>query len=196
MGAMGNGSDDAAFAAEDFSALTELVLTAWASAVARDWSVPAGTLEWSCFDTADHTIDCVFSYALFFASGAQHAYPPFGELHALPGATPADLVEGLRAVTSMLHAVIVAAPANTRSIMFSRRGLLGGPNDFAARGAHEMIVHAHDVCTGLGVALEPPRDICRRLRDHTRDWPIGPEIEPTEDPWSDLLERSGRARLS
>jgi hypothetical protein len=41
-----------------------------------------GTLEWSCFKTADHTVDCVFSYAFFLASRRTDRYPPFGELHA------------------------------------------------------------------------------------------------------------------
>ena len=77
-------------------------MEAWESGLDRDWSVPAGTLEWSCFTTADHTVDCVFSYALFLASRRQDTYPNFTELHALPGASPADLLYGLRAVCTML----------------------------------------------------------------------------------------------
>lgn len=119
------------FTAEDFAALSAFALDAWQSGLARDWSVPAGTLEWSCFETADHTIDCVFSYAFFLASRARTAYPPFGEVHALPEASPADLVD-------------------------------------------------------------PLRELCQRLMDHTADWPFG-EVVRTDDPWSDLLQRSGRA---
>lgn len=188
---------DEPFTADDFDRLSRLVIEAWGSGLDRDWSVPAGTLEWSCFETADHTVDCVFSYALFLASRRQDSYPPFGELHALPEATPADLVEGLRAVSTMLFAVIVTAEPDTRAVV----GLwpvaeTGAPGDFAARGAHEMILHAHDVCTGLGVPFDPPRDLCERLRDHTRAWPMGAPVSPTEDPWSDLLEKSGRPRVS
>jgi hypothetical protein len=182
-----------AFTVEDFDALSRLVLDAWTRGRDRDWSVPAGTLEWSCRDTADHTIDCVFSYALNFASRAQHAYPPFGELHALAHATPADLVEGLQAVTTMLSAVMVTAEPGAQAII--RRfpeAETGGPNDFAARGALEMVLHAHDVCTGLGIPFHPPNDLCQRLRDHTRDWPHAASIEPTADAWRDLLQRSGR----
>jgi hypothetical protein len=85
--------DERSFSPDDFSALSRLVLETWRSAVDRDWSVPAGTLEWSCWKTADHTVDCVFSYAFFLASRRQDNYPPFGELHALPNATPADIVD-------------------------------------------------------------------------------------------------------
>jgi hypothetical protein len=181
------------FTVADFEVVGALVLEAWASAVDLDWSVPAGSLEWSCLQTADHTIDCVFSYALFFASRKQDAYPNFGELHALPGATPSDMIDGLRAVDTMLAAVIATAPPDATAVIFGTADAgLGGPDDFAARGAHELILHGHDVCTGLGLRLDPPRDVCRRLLDHTSRWPRVPPVERTDDPWSDLLERSGR----
>jgi hypothetical protein len=185
-----------AFTSHDLAVLGKLVADSWGSVVDLDWSVPAGTLEWSCWYTADHTVDCVFSYALFLSSGAQDHYPAFGELHALPDAKPSDLVEGLRAVTTMLVAVIDAAPPGTHAIVRLRPApATGGPGEFAARGALEMVLHGHDVCVGLGVSLRPPNDMCERLREHTRSWPIGTDIAPTDDAWSDLLQRSGRARL-
>jgi hypothetical protein len=179
------------FTADDFADLSGMVLEVWGSAVDRDWSVPAGTLEWSCLYTADHTVDCVFSYALFLASRKQDRYPAFGELHALPGATAADVLEGLRAVTNLLSATIAAAGHDVRAVLY--RGINRGPEDFAARGGLELILHAHDVCSGLGLAFDPPQDLCRRLFDHTRDWPgHAATVEPTDDAWSDLLRRSGR----
>src|SRR5687767_3592829 len=96
-----------AFSADDFAALAELVINSWDSARDRDWSVPAGSLEWSCWRTAEHTVDCVFSYAFFLASRAQNRYPAFDELRALSEATPDDLVDGMRAAANMLHGVIV-----------------------------------------------------------------------------------------
>jgi Mycothiol maleylpyruvate isomerase N-terminal domain. len=180
------------FIAEDFAAVSTLALDAWRAGLDRDWSVPAGTLKWSCFETADHTINCAFSYAFFLASRAQTAYPPFGEVDALPEATPADLVDGLRAMTNLLYAIIVAAPPETQAII-SRHPTprTGSPNDFAARGAHELILHAYDISCGLGVPFDPPRETCQRLMDHTAAWPFG-EVVRTDDPWSDLLRRSGR----
>lgn len=183
------------FTVEDFSQLSTLVIDAWEAGLDRDWTVPAGTLEWSCFHTADHTIDCVFSYALFLASRCQDAYPNFGELHALPDATPRDLLDGLRAVTTMLTAVIVTADPDVRAVIWHRpEAETAPPQDFAARGALELILHAHDVCVGLGVPFEPPPGLCARLFEHTRAWPFQPAVEATADPWADLLERSGRSR--
>jgi len=183
------------FTPEDFADLSALVLDAWQSAADRDWSVPAGTLEWSCWKTADHTVDCVFSYAFFLASRRLNSYPPFGELHAFADATSGDLIDGLRAATTMLSSVIAAADPDAEAVIgLWPRALNGRPVDFAARGALEMILHAHDVCTGLGVVFDPPRDVCLRLRDTTNDWPGQAKLPPTDDPWSDLLERSGRPR--
>ena len=189
-------SDDAGFSVGDFDALSELVLARWWSGVELDWSVPAGTLEWGCFTTADHTVDCVFSYAFFLASRRLDRYPDFTELHALPGATPTDLLYGLRGACTMLSSVITTAAPDVRAIIrYAPDPQTGSPADFAARGAHELILHAHDVCTGLDVPFDPPpRDLCQRLWNHTLDWPYQRTVESTGDPWSDLLARSGRPR--
>ena len=184
------------FTPDDFAELAAAVIAAWTDALDRDWSAPAGTLEWSCFTTADHTVDGVFSYALDLASRRRDVYPPFTELHALDGAAASDLVNGLSAVCTMLSAVIATAPSDTRAVIFGIGKLgLGAPHDFAARGGLELILHAHDVCAGLGVPFDPPLDLCARLREHTRDWPGARDTAATADPWSDLLERSGRARV-
>jgi hypothetical protein len=62
------------------------------------------------------------------------------------------------------------------------------------------------VCAGLSLSLAPPADLAARLRDHVATWlwvdgrssppavaPIGGR-PPTDDPWSDLLEGTGRPR--
>jgi hypothetical protein len=182
------------FSPEDFSALSRLVIDTWGSAVDRDWWVPAGTLEWSCWRTADHTVDCVFSYALFLASRRRDSYPPFDELHAFPSATPADLVEGLLATTTMLSACIATADPDVRAVISQRPLRTGSPREFAARGALEMVLHAHDVCAGLGLQFDPPNDVIARLRDAAAGWPGQAALPATDDAWSDLLERSGRPR--
>lgn len=174
------------FTVDDFDWLSRLVLDAWGSAVDGDWTVPAGALEWSCFKTADHTVDCVFSYAFFLASRKTDWYPNWGELHANEGATPADILDGLRAASELLRATILAAPAETQAIIaLGPEPRTGDPQDFAARGGLELILHAHDVCSGLGVPFDPPRDLCERLLTHTGG-------QPAEDPWQALLDRSGR----
>jgi hypothetical protein len=72
------------------------------------------------------------------------------------------------------------------------------PADFAPRGGFELAVHAHDVCAGLGVAFDPPRPLCERLRADVEDWPYWPRspgwtpLAMDGDPWLDILISSGR----
>ncbi|HEX7132202.1 MAG TPA: maleylpyruvate isomerase N-terminal domain-containing protein [Iamia sp.] len=188
-------AETVAFTVDDLEAVGELALAAWGSAVDRDWSVPAGTLEWTCLATADHTIDCVFSYALFLASRKEDGYPAFDLLRALPEAGPADMLDGLRAVVGMLAAVIRTAPPDARATLFGGGGhpVVTGPAPFAPRGGLELALHAHDVCSGLGVEFEPPAGVGARLLAATDGWPgAGAGFTPTGDAWADLLVRSGR----
>ena len=114
-------------------------------------------------------------------------------MHALAGTGPSELVDGLRAVTTMLAAVIRTAAPDARAIIWRRPAPeTGSPNDFAARGGLELILHTQDVCAGLDIAFDPPNDVCARLRDHTQHWPGHVPIDITDAPWSDLLRRSGR----
>jgi hypothetical protein len=191
------------FSRADFDEMARLALDAWRSGRDRDWSVPAGTLEWSCTTTADHTVDAVFAVALFLASRKEDGYPDWGwdELTMGPDATPDHLVEALATVARMLSAVIAVAEPDARAVIWRfPRVEVRGPEDFAPRGGLELVLHAHDVCAGLGIPFEPPADVCARLREHTRGWPhwTSPgwaEPPSTDDPWMDVLVGSGRAEI-
>jgi uncharacterized protein (TIGR03083 family) len=201
---MGKPAELGPFSPEDLRTLGRLVIETWRVGLDRDWSVPAGTLDWSCRKTAEHTIDTVFAPALFLASRNQHAYPVFEDLRPLPEASIADLIDGLRATITMLWAVVITAEPDARAVIRRRPAVeTAGPEDFAPRGALEMILHTYDISSGLDIPFSPPEDLCRRLRDHTSAWPSPVTRErplnqapPTSDPWSDLLERSGRPRLT
>jgi hypothetical protein len=39
----------------------------------RDWARFAGSLEWTCWQTIDHTIDCVYSFGLQIGARAKQA---------------------------------------------------------------------------------------------------------------------------
>ena len=188
------------FSDDDLCVLSEVVSEAWASAADRDWSVPAGSLDWSCLATADHAVDCVYAPAFFLASRRTDAYPEAGgDLTLGPRATPARLVESLAIATRILGAVVRSSDGHERAVIFRRpEVVVAGPDDFVPRGALELVLHAHDVCAGLGVPFEPPADLCLRLREHTRPWPVWTSawqgLRQTDDPWGDLLASSGRCR--
>jgi hypothetical protein len=190
------------FTTGDLDALSELVAEAWLRGEDRDWSVPAGTLEWSCTHTADHAVDTVLAAGFLLAARRLDGYPDMGEPHTVgPHATPGQLVEALRVVTRTTIAVVDAAEraGGVRSLLFTRPHLTAGqPADYPPRAGLELALHAHDVCAGLGVPFEPPGDLCSRLREHTRPWPVWtvvwPGLPAGDDPWGDLLATSGRAR--
>ncbi|HEY3483778.1 MAG TPA: hypothetical protein VGK49_00280, partial [Ilumatobacteraceae bacterium] len=63
------------FTTGDMHELSELIADTWTGAAHLDWSVPAGTVEWSCAQTADHAVDCVYAPAFFLASRRTDDYP-------------------------------------------------------------------------------------------------------------------------
>jgi hypothetical protein len=81
------------FTADDLTFLTAIVSDAWLSAADLDWSVPAGTLDWS-----DRTME-------------------LGD-----DATPESLVESLQMATRVLSALVRDTDPSVRSILFDRLG--------------------------------------------------------------------------
>jgi hypothetical protein len=196
------GSGTERFTPADLAELSTYVATTWGAATDLDWSSPAGTVEWSCLRTADHAVDCVWAPVFFLASRRHDRYPNIGADMAIgEGATPARLLESLEMATRVLTAVIRDTPPDIRSVIFRRPEILvGAPADFAPRAAVELVLHAHDVCAGLGVEFEPDAELCYRLREHTRPWSMWTVVwdgglAQTDDPWHDLLTGSGRARV-
>ncbi len=190
-------SGDEHFDASDMVALSDLVAATWTAAADRDWSVRAGGLDWTCLAAADHAVDCVYAPAFFLASRRVDTFPVAGSnLELGEHATPEHLVESLQIATRLLVSLVAATETDVRAVLFRRGPLLGAPHDFLPRAALELILHSHDVCTGLGVAFDPPRDLCRRLCEHTRPWTMWTSewngLPATGDPWVDLLRGSGR----
>jgi hypothetical protein len=192
--------DPIAFSSEDLKALSHFAIVAWNEGIGRDWSVPAGTLEWSCRTTAEHVLDAALMPALNLASQRLDAYVPLEVLRFSPESTPTDLVDCFRATTTAAWAIIYTAAPEARAVI-RRRPVVetGGRDDFAARCALELALHTHDLCSGLGIRFDPPAELCARLREHTRHWPVAygewSELRSTEDPWGDIIEASGRIRL-
>jgi hypothetical protein len=188
----------AVFSCADLDTLAGTVAQAWRSGSDRDWSVPAGSLDWSCTATADHAIDTVLAPAFFLASRKQDDYPAGGPFTMGPDARPDTLIEGIETASRVLIAVVTVADPDVRAVIWrSPRIETRGPADFVPRGALELLVHGHDVCTGLDVAFDPPTELCERLRAHTQLWPHWgspgwTQLSMTGNPFVDLLRSSGR----
>lgn len=150
-----------------------------------DWEVAAGDLEWSCRRTLDHVADALLFYAVHLAARAGERLPVVRD--GDPERTPAELLGVVDGAAAILAAVARAAPASARG--FHPAGM-ADPEGFVAMGCEEILVHASDVASGLGVAFDPPRDLCERVCRRIFPW------APRDgDPWSALLWAAGRIAL-
>lgn len=189
------------FSPDDLVAVTDYVAAAWSVGVDRDWSVPAGTLDWSCTKTADHAFDATLAIGLFLASRRTDRYPDWGDpMTVAPDPRPDQLVEAIAVAGRLVAGISATTPSDVVAIIHRNPAKTAPPSDFPARAALEAILHGHDVAHGLGVAFTPPADVCERLRDHTRDWRhwnggAWPPLRFTGDAWHDMVIASGRQRF-
>lgn len=186
------------FTYEDLVTVTDFVAAAWLRGADADWSVNAGTLEWSCTKTADHCYDATLAIGYFLASRRQDRYPDWGGLFTVgENATPEQFAEAIAVAGRLVAGVVATTPPDVEAILMRNPVVLAPPTDFAPRAALEAILHGHDVAQGLGVEFRPPTGVCARLRDHTKDWRhwhggVWPPLAFTDDPWADLVIGSGR----
>ena len=69
-----------------------------------------------------------------------------------------------------------------------------GVNDWAQRGAYEVLLHTHDVLEGLEVPFNPPAQMCEWVLESQTLWMLDRERAKTgDDPWTSLLLGSGRS---
>jgi uncharacterized protein (TIGR03083 family) len=175
--------------ADDLDAAVSAVVAALRPAADRDWSAPAGTLEWDCWHTAEHVGDCLLSYAGQLVIQPADRYVRF-LASAEEDASPAEVLEFAEAGGRILAATVRRASPQARA--FHPTGM-ADPEGFAAMGCVEALVHGHDIARGLGVSLDPPRGVCRGVL--ARLFPEAPADLAGADPWAALQWAAGRAEL-
>jgi hypothetical protein len=165
------------------------------------WDVPAGGLEWSCWETVEHMADDTFVYAAQLspsAGGTTLKYPPMYSFARRPGGPDntvhverdqgtRGLLRVLDACGGLLAAVVATAPADR--IAYHVYGA-SNPSGFAAMGVVETLVHTYDVALGLGLDFSAPEDLCRRGLDR-----LFPDVPRDFEAWPTLLWATGRATL-
>jgi hypothetical protein len=191
---------DAAQAAADVDRAVDAAVAALTPALAQDWHVPAGALEWDCWETVEHVADDLFAYAgqlaprrppltthVPFAWQRRRPGAPASTIFADPEAGQPGLLQVLEACGTFLSAVVRTAPPQTRAHHVYG---VSDPVGFAAMGVVETLVHLHDVAAALDIDWNPPSDLCARAL--TRLFPNAPT---DTDPWPTLLWATGRADL-
>jgi hypothetical protein len=184
--------------AADVDAVVAAAVAALRPAAAADWSVRAGDLTWTCWETVEHLADDLFVYGaqlapvapdrgLPFEADARGPAGPRNTIRARPDAGVDGLLDVLAAGGAVLAAMARAAPPG-------REGFhVFGPADAeasAAMGVLETLVHVHDVATGLGATWTPDADLCARVLAR-----LMPDVEPAADPWTTLQWATGRTDL-
>ncbi|WP_329212403.1 VOC family protein [Streptomyces sp. NBC_00683] len=186
--------------ADDVARAVHLAVDVLKESPADNWQVPAGSLEWSCWETVEHLSDDLFAYAVQLGPrkpptdtevpyrwAAEREGGPANSIFADPAAGSAGLLQTLEASGALLTAMVRTTPADVRSHhVFG----LSDAEGFAAMGIVETLVHTHDVAEGLSLSWAPPADLCDRVL--ARLFPGAPD---DEDRWAVLLWSTGRADL-
>lgn len=184
----------------DVDRAVRLSLDVLGAAVDADWEVRAGTLEWSCWETAEHLGNVMFAYAarfglrtpprertVAFDYAARREGGPINLIYANRALGVAGLLETLESCTGFLTGVLSRAdPDATSWHVFGA----SNPEGFASMALVETLVHTHDIASGLGLDYTAPADLCdvalRRLF---------PDVPTDTDRWPTLLWATGRGTL-
>jgi hypothetical protein len=176
-------------AAADLDTVIDYLLDTLRTVSTRDWTVPAGTLDWSCWATGEHLGQALAHWASQLTLRATTRYVRW-VARAQEGAPPDGVLDLVEASGHLLAVVVRSSPPSARA--FHPMGVTD-PEGFAGMGCVESLAHGHDLATGLGVAVDPPAAVCdrvvRRMFPHHLDAVAG------ADPWQALLWSTGRADL-
>nr|WP_042191129.1 maleylpyruvate isomerase N-terminal domain-containing protein [Kibdelosporangium sp. MJ126-NF4]CEL19862.1 Ribosomal-protein-alanine acetyltransferase [Kibdelosporangium sp. MJ126-NF4]CTQ97086.1 Ribosomal-protein-alanine acetyltransferase (EC 2.3.1.128) [Kibdelosporangium sp. MJ126-NF4] len=175
--------------ADDLDAAIASVVTALSPVTDRDWSTAAGTGDWDCWHTAEHLGDCLLSYAAQLIALPATRYVRF--LASVDkDASAAEVLEFAMTGTGMLSSAVRTAAPSARA--YHPTGT-SDPEGFAGMGCVEALVHGEDMARGLGVTIDPPRDMCARVL--ARMFPHTTADLTSEDPWTALLWATDRLEL-
>jgi hypothetical protein len=185
--------------AADVTLAVQFAVAALGRAPAEAWGNQAGSLEWDCWETAEHITDTLFAYATQLTPATPPGgYVPIAMTSTRPGGAesaihvereggPAGLLQAVEACGALLVAMVTTTSPDTRA--WHPQGT-SDPEGFAAMGVTEILIHGYDAASGLDVSWEPPADLCARALN--RLFPDAPSNAP---PWAALLWATGRADL-
>ncbi|HEY2796204.1 MAG TPA: hypothetical protein VGJ28_27810, partial [Micromonosporaceae bacterium] len=99
----------------------------------------------------------------------------------------AGLLQVLSGCGRLLSAVVRVLPSQVRAHHIYG---VADPEGFAAMGVAEVLVHVHDVATGLGLTWKPDAELCDRVLQR-----LFPDAPRDGDRWDTLLWATGRGEL-
>lgn len=169
---------------DDLRQALQALQAALAPHAAADWDTTAGTLDWTCRDTAAHIAHDLTAYAGQLAAAPDDAYLPC-DLTVRPEATTAQLLQIIAAAGGLLATSLAAADPGLRAWHWGPCD----PSGFAAMGMAETLLHTHDITRALDPTWRPPADLAALILH--RLFPDAPDGEPA----AVLLWCTGRGDL-
>ncbi|PJN25345.1 glyoxalase [Streptomyces sp. CB02613] len=186
--------------ADDVTTAVRLAVDVLVKAPADRWETGAGSLEWTCWETAEHLGDDLFAYAVQlgprtppldrdvpFRWAPDREGGPHNAVFADRAAGPAGLLATVEASGALLASMVRTTRPGVRS--YHGYGI-SDPEGFAAMGVVETLVHTHDLAEGLGLEWAPPGALCDRVLAR-----LFPDAPAGGDRWAVLLWATGRAEL-
>ncbi len=123
-----------------------------------DWSVAAGTLDWTCRETLAHIGHELLAYGAQVAGRAQDAYLPL-DLVIRDDASVSEVLAVVDACGELFVAALRTAATDRRAWHFGPYDLSG----FTALGVAEVVLHTHDITQGLNVSWWIPAKFSTRV---------------------------------
>ena len=172
--------------ANDLDSAVSAALTELNAGVDRDWTVAAHGLKWSRARTSGHIADDLGAYANAVGRVCADWLPAL-HLRTEAQYRAGRPTEPHRRDGRLLSTVVRAAPAGTRA--YHPYGLADAEG-FTALAVAEVLLHTHDIVSGLELTYQPPdADLCARVIDR-----LHPDLEPHDDPWTPDVVGHGTCR--
>lgn len=189
-----------AVTADDVRLAVRLAIAALREMPPPAWDARTESLEWTRWETVEHLLDDLVSYAarlapepppldgrVPFRRVSRRDGGPAGTVHADREAGPAGLLQALDASAGMLAAMVRCSSPDVRAYHVYGAS---DPEGFAAMGVVETLVHTHDIVEGLGLPWDPPAGLCSRALGR-----LFPDVPRDTEPWPTLLWATGRGEL-
>ena len=176
--------------ADDLDAATACVARALGPVASRTWGDAPGTGTWDAWHTAEHLGDTLVSFAAQLVARPTSRFVRFMAV-ADEDATADGVLEMALTGSGVLAAVLRTSRPDARA--FHPSGV-ADPEGFAGMGCVEVLVHGEDVARGLGVEVDPPRDVCARVL--ARMFPHVAHEVTDVDPWDALRWATHRLELA
>ena len=121
---------------------------------------------------------------------AHRSIPRHADLHRRVRRLGERLIESLDVMCQLVVDVVGRAASDVGAVVVGGSApTIGVPADFVPRAGLELILHAHDVCAGLGVRLEPDAELGARQK---ATGARSPSVPGGRDFIQHLIQHSGR----